>query len=159
MRQSVEQLSREGRHAEAAEVLERLAAQSPGNPIIWNELGVECAAAGELDRAIEALRRGRAAYAPGFPPILFNLGRLLLQRVIDEREDAGGGGTGHSQPALEEAIALLNANLDREPENVEAHGLLAVAQRLAGREDLAEIHVRIAENMGGDTSLTGWSKG
>jgi Flp pilus assembly protein TadD len=133
----------EGRHEEAARSLERLVELSPENPLIWNDLGLEYAAMGDLDKAISAFRQGRAVYAPAFPPVLFNLGKLLLTRFLQSRSPSDSRPKG--MEGLAEAIRLLNASLDSDPENIEAHALLAVAQERAGRKDIAEIHLRIVD--------------
>ncbi|HEX3967074.1 MAG TPA: tetratricopeptide repeat protein [Edaphobacter sp.] len=147
LRREVERLSGEGRHADAIVLLKRLAEMSPRNPLIWNDLGVEYAAMGDLDEAIAALRQGRAVYTPAFAPILSNLGKFLLQRFLQDSNAISDTGAGSE--SLSEAIRLLNASLDRDPENLEAHALLAVAQERAGRKDIAAAHLRIVESMSG----------
>jgi Flp pilus assembly protein TadD len=61
-----------GMHAEAAEVLVERARLSPGNPMIWNDLGVEYMAAGQPDEATAAFTRAHKVF-PQYPLPLYNL--------------------------------------------------------------------------------------
>jgi tetratricopeptide (TPR) repeat protein len=138
MRRAAEGLAGEGKHAEACQILEELAAASPKNPLIWNDLGVRYEAAGEMDKAIAALRRGHAV-DPTYPPTLYNLGKFTLDRVVS-LQDAGLPREG----LLAEAIGFLNANLDRDPENEDAHFCLAQAYSLKQDEAMAGAHRTVA---------------
>ena len=116
MRRTVESLTKEGRHSEACEILEKLVALSPRNPLIWNDLGVQYEAAGQIDKAFTALKRGHAIDCT-YPPTLYNLGKFTLDQFVSLHE------TGHapkdSHRVLKEAIRFLNATLDRDPENAD----------------------------------------
>ena|SRR5665213_3485081 len=108
MRKTAESLAREERHSEACEILERLAALSPRNPLIWNDLGVQYEAAGQIDKAFAALKRGHAIDST-YPPTLYNLGKLTLDQFASLHE--AGHAMKDSQNMLVEAIRFLNANL------------------------------------------------
>jgi predicted Zn-dependent protease len=138
MRRAAEDLATEGKHLEACELLKKLAAGSPKNPLIWNDLGVRYEAAGEIDKAIAALQRGYAV-DPSYPPTLYNLGKFTLDRVMYLHE-AGVPTEG----LLVEAIRYLNANLDRDPENADAHFCLAEAYALQQDEAMAGAHRTVA---------------
>jgi predicted Zn-dependent protease len=143
MRRAAERLAAEGRQLEACEILERLAAASPRNPLIWNDLGVRYEAAGEIDKAIAALKRGHAVDST-YPPTLYNLGKFTLDRVISPHE-AGLPRDG----LLAEAIGFLNANLDRDPENADAHFCLAQAYELQQDGAMAGAHRIVAMRLRG----------
>jgi tetratricopeptide (TPR) repeat protein len=152
MRQAAESLANEGRHLEACEILEKLAASSPKNPLIWNDLGVRYEAAGEIDKAFAALQHGRAV-DPNYPPTLYNLGKFTLDRVLSLHE------TGQpSEELLAEAIRFLNANLDRDPENADAHFCLAQAYALKQDGALAAAHRTVAMRLRA-ASLAPWAIG
>jgi predicted Zn-dependent protease len=138
MRRAAEGLASEGKHREACEILEKLAACSPKNPLIWNDLGVRYEAAGEIDKAIAALKRGHAVDAT-YPPTLYNLGKFTLDRVLGLHE-AGLPSEGQ----LDEAIGFLNVNLDRDPENADAHFCLARAYDLKQDKAMAGAHRTVA---------------
>jgi predicted Zn-dependent protease len=136
MRRMVEEMALAGRHAEACDVLERLAALSPRNPLIWNDLGAMYEAAGENGKALAALRRS-CEVDPGFAPALYNLGKMGVDRCMRQTDAAG----------LEEAIGFLKASLDGDPENALGHEYLARAYRLKGEERLAEAHRGVARRL------------
>jgi tetratricopeptide (TPR) repeat protein len=138
MRRAAEGLAKAGKHLEACEILERLAAQSPRNPLIWNDLGVQYEASGQIDKAFVALKRGHEVDST-YPPILYNLGKFTLDRLIDLRE-AGLPAPG----MLTEAIGFLNANLDRDPDNADGHHCRALAYRLNQEEPIALAHMTAA---------------
>ena len=139
MRKMVEGLVATGRHLEACEVLERLVALSPRNPMIWNDLGVQYEAAGELDKAFAALRRGYKL-DPNYAPTLYNLGKFTLDRCTR----LGEAGVPEVQEMLEEAIFFLNAFLDRDPDNAEGHYAVALAYALRQDVTLARAHMTLA---------------
>ena len=145
MRQNAEALAEAGRDLDAAAILEELASRSPGNPLIWNDLGVQYEAAGEIERAMAALRRGYAADS-SYPPTLFNLGKFTLDRYrhLKAREEQDASTLAEM---LVEAIGFLNANLDRDPENADCHYWMALACALHGDELLAEAHRVVAARL------------
>jgi predicted Zn-dependent protease len=145
MRTAADALAGVGKHAEACAVLERLAMDSPRNPLIWNDLGVQYEAAGEIDRAFAALRRGHQMDAT-FPPTLYNLGKFTLDRYMTLQE-AGALDDAEGHALLREAIGFLNANLDRDPENVDGHHCIALAYGLLGNETMARGHISVAARL------------
>jgi len=142
MRRAVESLVEEGRHLEACDVLEKLAAVSPRNPLIWNDLGVQYEAAGDIDKALVALRRGHAVDST-YPPTLYNLGKFTLDRYTKLHKD-GTLSEAEMQEMLGEAIGFLNANLDRDPDNADGHYALALAYSLNRDEAMAVAHMTVA---------------
>jgi tetratricopeptide (TPR) repeat protein len=142
MRRAVEGLAKEGRHVEACEILEQLVTLNPRNPLIWNDLGVQYGAAGDLDKALAALQRGHAVDST-YPPILYNLGKFTLDRYTRLR-DAGGLSEVEIQGMLGEAIGFLNANLDRDPDNADSHYYVALAYSLNRDEAMALAHMTVA---------------
>jgi predicted Zn-dependent protease len=148
MRKSVESLTVAGKHQEASEILERLVALSPHNPLIWNDLGVAYEAAGRRDDALTALRRGYQADST-YPPILYNLGKFTLDRFMRLVND-GELSQEEAGTLLAEAIRFLNANLDRDTENIDAHYQLAVAYALGQDTERAQAHRAVARRLGGD---------
>jgi tetratricopeptide (TPR) repeat protein len=154
MRKAAEGLAKEGKHLEACEILEKLVAQSPRNPLIWNDLGVQYEASGQIDKAFIALKRGREVDST-YPPTLYNLGKFTLDRLISLRE-AGLPAPG----MLAEAIAFLNANLDTDPDNADGHHCLALAYRLNQDEHMALAHRTAALRLrAGLKAPSGWRIG
>ncbi len=141
MRRTAKSLAHEGRHSEACEILEKLAALSPRNPLIWNDLGIQYEAAGQIDKAFIALERGHAIDST-YPPTLYNLGRLTLYRYISLHES--GEDTKDTRKMLGQVIRFLNANLDRDPQNADGHYCLALAHGFNQDEDRALAHAKIA---------------
>lgn len=146
LRRKVARLSQEGRYAEAAAILEELLLARPKNPLIWNDLGLALDAMGETERAIAAFQRGIAVSEPAYPPLPFHLARLQLEAFLHETGVASRK-TEAARAKLAEIVAQLNASLDGDPENPEAHRLLAVAYDLLGRDDLAALHAEVAGRM------------
>jgi len=146
LRRKVARLSHEGRYAEAAEILEALLVGRPTNPLIWNDLGLVFEAMGKTERAITAFRRGIALSASAYPPLRFHLGRLQLGAFMQETEVASRT-TEAAKCTLVEIVKQLNASLDGDPENAEAHRLLALACQLMGRANLAALHTEVAKRM------------
>jgi predicted Zn-dependent protease len=152
---NVESLANEGKHSEASEILEKLVAQSPRNPLIWNDLGVQYEAAGEIDKAFSALKRGHAIDST-FPPTLYNLGKFTLDQFISLNE--AGLATADTGRMLVEAIRLLNAYLNRDPENADGHYFLALAYGLNKDENRALVHAEMALKLKGPSKLLCWMK-
>lgn len=142
MRKAVEGLAQEGKHLEACEVLEKLAALSPHNPLIWNDLGVQYEAAGQIEKAFAALKRAHEA-DPTYPPPLYNLGKFTLDRCTTLHETGALNDT-EAQRMLAQSISFLNANLDRDPDNADAHYHLALAYALNQDEPMALAHMTVA---------------
>ena len=155
MRAAAEALSAEGKHLEACGILEKLTVVSPRNPLIWNDLGVQYEAAGEIEQAFAALRRGHRVDAT-FPPTLYNLGKFTLDRFMSLQE-AGELSEADGRAMLAEAIGFLNANLDRDPENVDGHHFIALAYGLLQNETLARGHMTVAARLRNELAApTGW---
>jgi tetratricopeptide (TPR) repeat protein len=145
MRRNVEALAKTGKHLEACVILEQLVSVSPHNPLIWNDLGVEYEASGQIEKAIAALRRGYEADAT-YPPILYNLGKFTFNHLVN-LERAGEFSRAEAQRLLDKAIKFLNANLDRDPENADAHYYLALAYAMERDEQRADAHMTVAIRM------------
>jgi len=145
LRRAVEKLDRAGKHVEACEILLQLLAVSPRNPLIWNDLGVQYGAAGELERALDALRRGYLCDST-FPPILYNLGKFTFDRMM-LLHTSGDLSTSEAQEMLRNAVAFLDTNLDRDPQNADAHHYLALAYAFAQNERRARAHREVALRM------------
>ena len=145
MRRKVEELDRAGQHLEACEILGQLLTASPRNPLIWNELGVQFEASGETDKALDALRRGLLCDST-YPPILYNLGKFTLDHFI-RLHKAGELTQVEGQTLLEQAAKFLNANLDRDPDNADAHYNLALVYALGQDEHRAQVHMTVALRM------------
>ena len=145
MRRQVEELDRAGRHAEACEILSQLLAASPRNPLIWNDLAIQYQASGQQEKALEALHRGYLCDST-YPPILYNLGKFTLDRFLRLR-NAGELTGPEGQRLLEKAAGFLNANLDRDPDNADAHYNLALVYALAQDEPRAHAHMTLALRM------------
>ena len=131
-------LSREGRHVEACAFFERRAALSPENPMIWNDLGNEYAAAGQFQKAMLTLTRAHAL-APEYPLPLYNLGKHALDRCQALR--AEGAAKIEIDSLLVDAINWLNASLDRDPENADCHRNIAIAYGLIQDAESAGEHM------------------
>ena len=142
MRLKVEALAEAGKHLEACEILRQLLVVSPHNPLIWNDLGIQYEASGQTEKAFDALRRGHQCDST-YPPILYNLGKFTLDRFINLGE-AGELTPADAQELLDKAIRFLNANLDRDPENADAHYNLALAYSLDQDEQRATAHMTVA---------------
>jgi tetratricopeptide (TPR) repeat protein len=142
MRRKVEELDRAGQHLEACEILGQLLAASPRNPLIWNDLAIQYEASGQADKALDALRRGYLC-DPTYPPILYNLGKFTLDRFI-RLHNAGDLNRAEGQNLLEKAAKFLNANLDRDPDNADAHYNLALVYALGQDEGRAHLHMTVA---------------
>jgi tetratricopeptide (TPR) repeat protein len=145
MRRKVEEFDRAGQHLEACEILGQLLAVSPSNPLIWNELGIQYEASGQTDKALDALRRGYLCDST-YPPILYNLGKFTLDRFI-RLHDAGELTDAEGQKLLEKAAGFLNANLDRDLNNADAHYNLAMVYALGQDERRARAHMTLALRM------------
>jgi tetratricopeptide (TPR) repeat protein len=142
MRRLVEKLDLAGRHPEACEILNQLLAASPANPLIWNDLGVQYEACGQNDRALEALRRGHLCDST-YPPILYNLGKFTFDKFV-RLQNSGQLTDSEGSELLRKAAEFLNANLDRDPDNADAHYNLALVYALSGDESRAQIEMTLA---------------
>ncbi len=145
MRKAAEALAIAGKHMEACEILENLAAISPRNPLIWNDLGVQYEAAGQLEKAFVALKHGYAVDRT-YPPTLYNLGKLTLDHLINLHK-AGAVTPHNAQEMLAAAIQFLNANLDRDPQNVDGHYYLSIAHALNEDERQAQAHMGVVRRL------------
>lgn len=158
MRRKVDRLDRAGQHLEACEVLGQLLAVSPHNPLIWNDLGIQHEMSGQYDEALEALLRGHLCDST-YPPILYNLGKFTLDRFIRLKK-AGELTASEGQKLLEKAAQFLNANLDRDPDNADAHYNLALVYFLLSDESRVQVHATIALRMNQDLRLPSeWLRG
>jgi tetratricopeptide (TPR) repeat protein len=151
MRREVEKLDLAGRHPEACEILNQLLAASPQNPVIWNDLGVQYEACGQIDRALEALRRGHLCDST-YPPILYNLGTFTLNKFVSLQNSARLTDSEGSE-LLRKAAEFLNANLDRDPNNADAHYNLALVHAFSGDTSRAQIEMTVALRMKGGLQL------
>lgn len=131
-------LAEDGKHAEAAKLLEERVALSPRNPMIWNDLGNQYAAAGELDKALAALKRAHQV-DPEYPLPLYNLGLYTLERCrqleADHSSDAAVRAT------AKEAIEYFQASLARDPGNAACHQSIADAYRRVKDTQQAGAHM------------------
>lgn len=142
MRRSVEAFVKAGDHLKAAEMLEKLIAGSPRNPLIWNDLGIQYEASGQTEKAFAALTRGYEC-DPAYPPILYNLGKFTLDRFINLQE-AGELTAEEGAQLLDKAAKFLDANLNRDPENADAHYNLALICAFLNNEETARAHMTVA---------------
>ena len=131
-------LSKAGMHVEACQAFEQRAALSPTNPMIWNDLGNEYAAAGQIDKAISALKRARELDS-SFPLPLYNLGVHTLNRCV-ELKRAGVATKAEIQAMAEEAIGYFNASLEKDPDNAACHQNIATAYGLTKDARSASAH-------------------
>lgn len=155
LRKAAEALAAEGKHQEASEVLERLVIASPQNPLIWNDLGIQYEAAGRIDDALTALRRGHQADST-YPPILYNLGKFTLDRFVRFYQ-SGGLTEDIAEELLTRVIQFLNANLDRDPENADAHYNLGIAYAFSKDEKRAKAHMEVAVRLSSEYEVPkGW---
>jgi Flp pilus assembly protein TadD len=153
LEQTAWNLSQEGKHREACEVFERRVALSPDNPMIWNDLGNEYAAAGELDKALAALKRAHEVF-PAYPLPLYNLGKYMLDRCHElqqEFQEADSSAQTRLQELAAEAIGYFKQSLERDPDNAACHQNLAIAYALAEDAEKARAHTMEASRL--DPSL------
>src|ERR1700736_2876689 len=153
LEETARRLSKAGRHLEACEVLEQRAALSPDNPMIWNELGNEYAAAGQLENALAALKRGHEG-CPDYPLPLYNLGKHLLDRCLELRS-AGSADELQIHAMAADAIKYFKASLERDSENAACHHNLAIAYRVV--EDLPGASAHMIESLRLDPATKGSS--
>ena len=139
LEQAAQRLSTAGQHAAACEALEKRAALSPNNPMIWNDLGNEYAAAGQLEQAIAALKRARHV-DPTYPVPLYNLGVHTLARCV-ELQKSGAGSVAEIEALAREAIDYLNASLAKDPDNAACHQNLVTAYGLVNEPGKASAHM------------------
>ncbi len=138
LEQTALRLAEEGKHAEAAKVLEERVALSPRNPMIWNDLGNAYAAAGELDKALAALKRAHEV-DPEYPLPLYNLGLYTLERC--RQLEADHASDADVRAMAEEAIEYFQASLARDPDNAACHQNIAIAYRIVKDAQRAGAHV------------------
>ena len=141
LERSARQFADLGMHAAACEALEKRAALSPQNPMIWNDLGVEYAAAGRLNDALSAFRRAHAAL-PQYPVALYNLGRFHLDRYQEQQPEPQSKTP--SEPALglaTKAAEYLQTSLTHDPSLAHSHELLHKAFKILGNTQQADHHL------------------
>jgi Flp pilus assembly protein TadD len=138
LEQKALRLAQAGDHSAACEALEQRVALSPGNPMIWNDLGNEYAAAGQLDRAISALKRALQVDST-FPLTHFNLGVHTLNRCL-EMQKSGAAKVDTDEIAWE-AIGFFNKTLVTNPDNAACHQNLATAYKIVQDTKQARTHM------------------
>lgn len=138
-------LSKAGRHDEACEVLEQRVALSPDNPMIWNDLGNEYAAAGQMHQALAALKRAHEV-CPDYPLPLYNLGKYLLDRCL-LLQNEGSGDMQQIHGMATEAIEYFKSSLERDFENAACHHNLALAYGIVKNFSMATVHVMEARRI------------
>lgn len=130
-----------GMHAEACEALEERASLSPENPLIWNDLGVQRAAAGQPDEALIAFKRALEAF-PEYPAALYNLGKLSFDRCVEEQRIRGRQTQDDQIKGLAtEAVKYLQASIAIDPSLACAHELLYRAFGVLGDRQKASSHL------------------
>ena len=113
------------------QALEQRVALSPTNPMIWNDLGNEYAAAGQPEKAIAALKRARQV-DPTFPLPLYNLGIHTLDRCVALQQSPEAS-TRQAEEMAWEAIGYFNASLVNDPDNAACHPKPGEGFRLRSR--------------------------
>ncbi len=125
-------------HAEAAQVLSERARLSPQHPMVWNDLGVEYAAARQTKEAHEAFTRALRAVAD-YTPSLYNLGRLAMDHCAAE-----GAKELPSRDRVRafatEAIRYLESSLSKDPLDHRTHAALSIAYTHIGDTVRAGFH-------------------
>lgn len=106
--------------------------------MIWNDLGNEYAAAGEMDKALAALKRAHEVF-PAYPLPLYNLGKYTLDRCA-ELQQAGSSAKARLHDLAAEAIGYFKQSLERDPDNAACHQNLAIAYALTDDADKARAH-------------------
>lgn len=128
-------------HAEACEVLEKRAALSPENPLIWNDLGVQRVAAGQPSDASIAFQRALEVF-PRYPPALFNLGKLSLDRCQEELRLRGRQKQDDRIVGLTtEAANYLRESVAEDPSLACSHELLYKVFKILGDRQKASSHL------------------
>ena len=142
---TAKRLSDAGMHAEAAQVLSERARLSPKNPMIWNDIGVEYVADGQIEEAHAAFRRALKALAD-YPPSLYNLGRLAMERCAAEQAK--------EHPSREmvlkfaaQGIQYLEGSLYSDPRHVQTHTALSVVYGVIGDAIRAKLHMKEASEL------------
>jgi Flp pilus assembly protein TadD len=130
-----------GMYSEACEVLEKRTSLSPENPLIWNDLGVQRVAAGQPSEAVMAFKQALEVF-PEYPVALYNLGKLSLDRCLEELRLRGqqmqddqiiGSAT--------EAAKYLQASVAQDPSLARAHKLLHKVYGILGDRQKASFHL------------------
>jgi predicted Zn-dependent protease len=114
-----------GKPEQAIPYLEQHAARRPEDPAAWFNLGVAHKTAGHTAQAATALRRGLAV-----DPLSIRLGGALAQLLLEQKA-----------PTLserQEALALAQAMIDREPDDFDLRLLFAVALLANGQNNEAQ---------------------
>jgi tetratricopeptide (TPR) repeat protein len=106
--------------------------------MIWNDLGNQYAAAGQLDKAIAALKRARQLDS-AFPPPIYNLGVHTLNRCLQQQK-AGLASKAETEEMAWEAIGYFNTSLAHDPNNADCHRNLATAYGLVKEPSKASKH-------------------
>ncbi|MGI4826591.1 MAG: hypothetical protein ACRYFU_00105, partial [Janthinobacterium lividum] len=119
-------------HAEAAQVLTERARLSPQNPMVWNDVGVEHAAAGQRHEAHEAFRRALKALAD-YSPSLYNLGQLAIEQCAAD-EATEHPSAERTREFAAEAGQHLEKSLSMNPLHCQTHAALSTAYRTMGDE-------------------------
>jgi Flp pilus assembly protein TadD len=128
-------------HAEACEVLEERASLSPENPLIWNDLGVQRVAAGQPSDALIAFKRALEVF-PGYPVALYNLGKLSLDRCLEELRLRGRQKQNDQILGLAtEAAKYLRESVANDPSLSCAHELLHKVFGILGDRQKASSHL------------------
>ena len=153
LERSAKLFSEAGMHIEAARALVERAKLSPRNPMIWNDLGVQYVAAGQLEEAQGAFRRAYTAF-PEYPLPLYNLGGLAIARCVEEQA--------RQYPSLEltrklamEAIQYLAESLSRDPLLWPAHALLSSAYAVIGDHARSRFHGQEASRLSPENGAEG----
>lgn len=134
----VKRLSQLGMHAEAAQVLKERVRLSPRNPMIWNDIGVEHVAAGQTEEAHEAFKRALKVLAD-YPPALYNLGRLAMQRLALEQTSEHAS-EDRIQKVAAEAVHYFEASLFGSPLQYQPHEALSKVHRAIGNPVQSKLH-------------------
>jgi tetratricopeptide (TPR) repeat protein len=149
-----------GRLSEAIQTYERLVSQNPGNPVVWNLLGVAAHQQGDHQRALECVDRAialhprEASFHANMGEILRALGRYeraasCCQRALEYQPHFPGAANnlGLALQALgqiEPAISQFQAAIRMQPDFAMAHNNLGTALRQAGRSEEARVEFQQA---------------
>jgi tetratricopeptide (TPR) repeat protein len=130
-----------GMHSEACEVLEERASLSPGNPLIWNDLGVQRVAAGQPSDAVIAFKQALEVF-PDYPLALYNLGKLSLDRCLEELRLRGEQRQkDRIQEFATEALKYLQVSVTVDSSLACAHELLHQVYEILGDRHKASSHL------------------
>ncbi len=135
---SARRLSELGLHAEAAQVLSERARFSPQNPMVWNDLGIECVATGQMEDAHKAFTRALRAVAD-YTPSLYNLGRLAMVHCAAEKAKERSS-RDSARAFATEAIRYFEVSLLKDPLDHRTHAALSAAYTHIGEMVRAGFH-------------------